>query len=335
MIRPRASALVTTSPCWGGVTVLPENRAAVRAAQRLAAGRLSAPSPLLLHGPPGVGKSAVVTALVSAYLDHPTGRTVRHVVAAELPRQSRSTPNEELAEIAECDLLIVEDLQHLPARDVLALCQLLDDREAHHRPTVLTATSGPAGLSAFPRRLTNRLAAGLVVRLDAPSVASRRKLVDTFAAARKVLLTAEAIDWMARAADGVRPLIGFVEKLKPVMKGYPAPLTVAQVQEWLIEPTIGEAKSRLQKIVSRVAVAFQVKPKEVIGPSRLRAVLLPRQVAMTLARDLTRLPLADIGRHFGGRDHSTVLHAVRKIAALSGTDATLAGRLRELRAELE
>lgn len=320
---------------WGRVIVLPENRSAVRAAQRLANGRLSAASPLLLHGPPGVGKSAVVTTLVSAYLDNPAGHTVRQLIAAELPRKSRTTPDAEMAEIADCDLLIVEDLQHLPARDVPALSQLLDDRLAHRRPTVLTALSGPAGLSAFPRRFTNRLAAGLVVRLDVPGVASRRILIENFAAARNVRLMPEAIDWMARAADGVRPLIGFVEKLKPVMKGYPTPLTTAQVQEWLIEPTVGGSKSRLQRIVSRVAVAFQVKPKEVLGPSRLRAVLLPRQVAMTLARDLTRLPLADIGRHFGGRDHSTVLHAVRKIAALAVADETLAGRLRELRAELE
>lgn len=313
--------------------MLPENRAAIRAAQRVAAGRASAPSPLLLHGPPGVGKSAVVSALVGEYLSSPDGHTVRAVAAAELPRTSRSPADVE--DLAETDLLIVEDLQHLSPRDVLPLCRLLDERDSHRRPVVMTATSGPAGLTAFPRRLTNRLAAGLVVRVDMPGLASRRKLIETFADAGRVRLTSEAIDWMARAADGVRPLLGFVEKLKPVMKGYAEPLSAAQVQEWLIEPTVGETKSRLQRIVSRVAAAYQVKPKEVLGPSRLRTVLLPRQVAMTLARDLTRLPLADIGKHFGGRDHSTVLHAVRKIEALAGTDATLAGRLKELRAELE
>ena len=78
-----------------------------------------------------------------------------------------------------------------------------------------------------------------------------------------------------------------------------------------------------------------MKPKDITGPSRLRSVLLPRQVAMTLARDLTGLPLANIGKHFGGRDHTTVLHAIKKIDALLGEDETLAGRVRELRAELE
>jgi len=335
MVRHRATSTITPPAVWGDVCVLPENRAAVRAAQRVAAGRTSAPSPLLLHGPPGVGKSAVVAALVAEYLNSPAGHTVRHIAAAELPRKSRPGTEAEAREIAETDLLIIEDLQHLPARDVPHLCQLLDERTGHRRPTVLTATSGPAGLTAFPRRLTNRLASGLVVRVDTPGLASRRKLVETFADARRVRLTSEAIDWMARAADGVRPLIGFVEKLKPVMKGYAEPLSAAQVQEWLIEPTVGETKSRLHRIVSRVAAAYQVKPKEVLGPSRLRTVLLPRQVAMALARDLTQLPLAEIGKHFGGRDHSTVLHAVRKIEALAGTDATLAGRLKELRAELE
>jgi len=334
MVRHRATSVIPP-PSWGAIRVLPENRAAIRAAQRIAAGRASAPSLLLLHGPPGVGKSAIVSALVTEYLDSPLGHIVRHISAAELPRKSRPATDAEAREIAEADLLIIEDLQHLPARDVLPLCQLLDERAAHRRPVVMTATSGPAGLTAFARRLTNRLAAGLVVRVEMPGLASRRKLVEDFADARQVRLTSEAIDWMARAADGVRPLIGFVEKLKPVMKGYAEPLSAAQVQEWLIEPTVGETKSRLHRIVSRVAAAYQVKPKEVLGPSRLRTVLLPRQVAMALARDLTQLPLAEIGKHFGGRDHSTVLHAVRKIEALAGTDATLAGRLKELRAELE
>lgn len=335
MVRPRAKLLSVPSPTWGSVTVFPENRSAVRAAQRIASGRQSAASPLVLHGPPGVGKSAIAGTLLREFLSSPVGHTARQIAAAELPRKSRTTPDCDSDDLAESDLLIVEDLQHLPPRDVPDLCRLLDDRHTHHRPTVITSLHGPANLTGFPRRLTNRLAAGLVIRLDAPGLASRRILLESFAAERNIRLAADAVDWMARAADGIRPLIGFVEKLKSVAKGYPAPLTAAQVQEWLVEPTAGESKSRLQRIVTRVAAAFRVKATEVTGPSRLRAILLPRQVAMSLARDLTRLPLADIGKHFGGRDHSTVLHAVRKVQTLAGADETLAGRLRELRAELE
>lgn len=312
--------------------MLPENASAVRAAQRLLDGKLSAP--LLLHGPPGVGKSGVVAGLVSEFLASPDGHTARQLVAAEMPRPSKVNDALDLTELTGTDLLVIEDLQHLSPRDVPTLCQLLDERQVHARPTVLTATSGPAGLTAFPRRLTNRLAAGLVVRLDTPSVSSRRVLLERFAAEGNVHLTDEALDWMATTADGVRQLLGFVGKLRPVMKGYPTALTVAQVQEWLVEPTETETKSRLDRLVNRVASAFGVKAKELLGASRLRTVMLPRQVAMTLARDLLKLPLTEIGQHFGGRDHTTVLHAVRKIEEQAKADTELAGRLRELRAEV-
>lgn len=309
--------------------MLPENASAIRAAQRLLDGKLS--TPLLLHGPPGVGKSGVVAGLVSEFLTSPEARTARQLVAAEMPRPSKADDALDLTELSGTDLLVIEDLQHLSSRDVPTLCHLLDERQVHARPTVITATSGPAGLTTFPRRLTNRLAAGLVVRLDNPSVSSRRVLLERFALESNVRLTEEALDWMAGTADGVRQLLGFVGKLRPVMKGYATALTVAQVQEWLVEPTEPETKSRLDRLVNRVASAFGVKAKELLGASRLRTVMLPRQVAMTLARDLLKLPLAEIGQHFGGRDHTTVLHAVRKIEQQAKADVELAGRLRELR----
>lgn len=332
MVGRRATTVANSPTTWGTVAVLPENASAVRAAQRLLAGKSS--PPLLLHGPPGVGKSAVVAALLAEFLASPVTRTARQLSAAEMPRPSRPSEALDLSELTGTDLLVVEDLQHLSVRDVPTLCQLLDERQVHGRPTALTATSGPAGLTGVPRRLTNRLAAGLVVRMDTPGVASRRTLLERFATEGNVRLTAGALDWMARTADGVRPLLGFVGKLKPVMKGYPNPLTVAQVQEWLVEPTENETKSRLDRLVSRVAAAFGVKAKELLGASRLRTVMLPRQVAMTLARDTLKLPLAEIGHHFGGRDHTTVLHAVKKIEEQAKADVELAGRLRELRAEV-
>lgn len=331
MVR-RATTVLTSSPVWGALTVLPENASAVRAAQRLLSGKPA--TPLVLHGSPGVGKSAVVASLVAEFLASPVTRTARQLSAAEMPRPSKQSEALDLTDLIWTDLMVVEDLQHLSVRDVPTLCQLLDERQVHARPTVLTATSGPAGLTAFPRRLTNRLAAGLVVRLDTPGINSRRTLLERFAAERNVHLTPEALDWMATTADGIRPLLGFIGKLKPVMKGYPHPLTAAQVQEWLVEPTETETKSRLDRLVNRVASAFGVKAKEILGPSRLRTVLLPRQVAMTLARDTLKLPLAEIGKHFGGRDHTTVMHAVKKIEEQAQADVELAGRLRELRAEV-
>ena len=202
---------------WADVVPLPENRSALRAVRRVAravaaAGRV--PTPLVLHGPPGTGKTHLTAALVRAVIAGPAARTVQAVPANDLDRQADDA--DPFADLAGCDLLIVEDLQHLPAGAAAAACGLLDDRAARRRPTVVTASAGPAALKALPRRLTSRLAAGLVVQVEPLSPASRRALLGALADRRGVRLTADALDWLAARATGggARPLVGTVEKLK-------------------------------------------------------------------------------------------------------------------------
>jgi chromosomal replication initiator protein len=312
---------------WGELVVLPENRSAVRAAVRLVDGRRTA-HPLVLHGPPGTGKSAVVQTLIRQVVGAAEPRTVQALPAAELPREAG-----ELADLRGCDLLAVEDLHHLKEPDVETVCRLLDHRTARRRPTVVTASSGPANLTDFPRRLTTRLAAGLVVRLDPPEVESRKRLVGWFAETRRLNLAPDAVEWLAATNPGLRAILGAVERLRTTGKKSAVPLTSALIREWLAESDL-EPVSKLERITVKVCEAFRVKPKDLLGASRLRAVLVPRQVAMFLAREVAKLPLAKIGDHFGGRDHTTVLNAVRKIEETLTTDAKLVATVRELKGGL-
>lgn len=109
----------------------------------------------------------------------------------------------------------------------------------------------------------------------------------------------------------------------------------------MTEPAVGELLADsppptpiLDAIVRTVGRAFRVKAKELTGPSRLRTVLVPRQVAMYLAREVGKQTLVSIGQYFGGRDHTTVLNAVRKVETAMRSDEALAGRVRELQREL-
>ncbi len=323
----------TTPDTWDGLLLLPENRSAVRAAVRLVNGlrqestRVRFARPLLLHGPVGCGKSVLVRAIVNRVVSSEHSRTVQVLPAAELPREA-----DELADLRATDLLAIEDLHHLKDADVESLRLLLDARSSRLLPTLFTANAGPAHLP-FPRRLTNRLAAGLVVRLDSFGLDTRRRFALWHSERAGVRLAAPAVEWLIRTTDGPRPLAGMIDTLRTIGSAGFRELTEQEVRLHFADPL--PPSSSLQRIVRTVCGVFKVKVKDLTGASRLRAVLIPRQVAMYLAREVAKLPLTAIGQHFGGRDHSTVLNAVRKITAAVETDEELAGRVRELRRGLE
>ena len=316
---------------WGEFVTRPETASAVRAVRRVARGLTGGrrpPDPVMLHGPPGTGKTLLVATLTRELADHPAAVTVRVVPARELPKEP-----DDLADLDGCDLLAVEDVQHLPAKSANVLCRLLDGRAARRRPTVLTATAGPAGLKHLPRRLTSRLVAGLVVPLDPLPPAGRRAVLEQLAARRKLSLTADALDWLASRATGggVRPLVGQVERLRVLARGRVKALDAAAVRRLLDEED--EGPGVVDRIVGRVASTFGVPAKELFGRGRQRAVASARQVAMALAREVGGLSLPQVGAAFG-RDHTTVLYAVRKVAAATKADGKLRATVNALRREL-
>lgn len=240
-------------------------------------------------------------------------------------------------ELFDCDVLVLEDVQHLNDRSADATCELLDHRTTRRRVTIVTANVGPAGLTHLPRRLTSRLTAGLVIQLELLAASSRRAILAEAAKSRGVPLTSDALDWLAEQATGggVRATLGLLQNLAQVASAFSGPLSRADVEQTLAgtgQPT--SAAVDVSTIVKRVAAAFGVSEKEMLSPSRLRGILRPRQIAMYLARELTGLSLPRIGAAFGGRDHTTVLHSCRKVEEEMQSDAALAKRVEELRTML-
>ncbi|MGL6073279.1 MAG: helix-turn-helix domain-containing protein [Fimbriiglobus sp.] len=337
---------VAVAPVWADVVPLPENRSALFAAQRavarvLKAGNRKTTSPIVFHGGAGTGKSLLVQSMVSAITHDGQGLTARILSARELPKRKADDDEvrEEFGELVQLDFLGIEDLQHLPLKLVQDFCLLLDKRTARRKLTVVTANAGPAHLDRYPRRLTSRLSAGLVVQLEPIGRTSRRELLMALLFRKALRLTGEAVDVLLERTKGggVRPLLGIVETLKTLTRHTSTanpPLTAETVIALLESSEFPTGQGPMPELLKRVAKHYGISRQELLGSSRRRDVLVPRQVLMYLAREMTRLSFPQIGEACGGRDHTTVMHAWRKISEDAKTDPALAMTLRDLRGEL-
>jgi chromosomal replication initiator protein len=245
---------------------------------------------------------------------------------------------ERFDEASGCDLLVIEDLQHLPDRATETLIQLLDERSHHGLTTVVTASTGPAQLAhrgnPLPIRLTNRLASGLVVAMQPLQVASRRQFLRTLARRRGLDVTDEVLNWLAESLAGAgRQLEGALHQIEALAALDGKMLTLDTVREqFQVQAEAG--KPTVEHIVRRVSEYYRVEPRQLKSARRLRRLMLPRQISMYLARQLTPLSLQQIGACFGGRDHSTVLYAYRKVEEAIQSDMALSSAVQQIHAEL-
>jgi chromosomal replication initiator protein len=332
---------------------VPESASARAAVQRLAASLAEGPSlfpssaikgaepglrgynPLFLHGPAGTGK----THLVSALVDHAT-RAHRRLAftllqAGDFRRSSDANGDngEHWPAVPDSDLVILEDVQHVPTTAAEALVAMTDELLAREVPLVCTAAVGPRWLPAAAR-LRSRLASGLVVELRPLQAASRLSVLQDKAQRRQLAVSREVLAWLAEHLPGNgRQMEGAVTRLEGLARMHRQPLDVALVAEHFREE-VEASRPTVERISERVCQCFQVKPGDLRSGRRSRQVLVPRQVSMYLARQLTGLSLEQIGHHFGGRDHTTVLHACRKVEQALIGDPVLSGTVRQLQSEL-
>jgi chromosomal replication initiator protein len=318
----------------------PETCSALAAVQDLAAHLVSRrpyrlANPLLLHGPAGTGKTHLVSALVAEVTRQCPDLIVTVLPAADCGWLGNADPAEDaIRDLAETDLLIVEDLQHLPARAVETFVQRVDELLARQCPMVCTALAGPRHLGNLSARLASRLVGGLVVRLEPLSAASRLAMLQDKAQRRQLAVGREVLAWLAKhLTGGGRQLEGAIARLETLTRRHDQPLDLAGVAEQF-RTEVEAGRPTVERIAQRVGGYFRVEPRQLQSRHRSRQVLLPRQVGMYLARQLTGLSLGQIGEYFGGRDHSTVLHACRRVEDALSRDAVLSGAVRQLHADL-
>ena len=352
---PTAGDALTGSPLDRRLTfatfqVGRSNQLAFSAAQRVADPNNSgtpAFCPLYVHSAVGLGKTHLLQAV--AHTAGQQGRSVIYLTAeqfmygfvAALQAQTSIAFKERLRAI---DLLIFDDAQFLQGKSIQAefghaLNALLDAG----REVIVAADRPPNDLESLDERVRSRLSVGLCVEIGALDEPLRLKILEARVAAARTHQPAFEISptvlaFVARSIrSNGRDLEGAVNRLLAhgTLTGAPLTVETAEIAIRDLIRTHEPKRVKIEDIQKLVASHYSVSRADILSSRRTAVVVKPRQVAMFLAKTLTMRSLPEIGRRFGGRDHTTVLHAVRKIDALSQNDGTLRDELELLKRMLQ
>jgi chromosomal replication initiator protein len=304
-------------------------------------------NPLYIHSAVGLGKTHLCQALAQSM--ESSGRRIVYLTAerfmygfvAALKSQTAIAFKEKLRAI---DVLVIDDVQFLTGKSMQQeFCHTLNALIDAGRQVIVAADRPPCDLEGIEERMRSRLQAGLVVEMGAIDEPLRVKILEArIAQARTHLPTfevrPEVVTWLARqlSANG-RDLEGAVNRMlaHATLSGQPLDLPTAEAAIKDLIRTREPKKVKIEDIQRLVANHYNVSKSDILSSRRTATVVRPRQIAMYLSKALTLRSLPEIGRRFGGRDHTTVLHAVRKIEGLTGQDAALAGEIDLLKRMLQ
>ena len=333
-------SLTFTSFVTGTANVLAAN-----AAQRMAAVEVPQFSPLYLKAATGQGKTHLLHAIGHAFLaNHPRARifycSAERFMVEFVSALRQNQMIEFKSRLRGFDLLLVDDIQFIigKASAQEELLYTIDALLAEGKRLVFAADRAPQALDGVEQRLLSRLSMGLVADIAPADIDLRRSILESrLARFPSANVPADVIEFLARTINrNVREAVGGLNKLIAYAQLTGQPVSLQLAEEQLTDILSANRKRiTIDEIQRTVCQFYRVDRTEMASKRRARAVVRPRQVAMYLAKVLTPRSYPEIGRKFGGRDHSTVIHAVRLIEDLRTRDADMDGDVRSLLRQLE
>ena len=320
------------------------NELAFAAARRVAESSEVTFNPLFLYGGVGLGKTHLMHAIAWQIARQNPKRRILYLSAEKFMYQFiRALRYKDTVAFKEqfrsVDVLMIDDFQFISGKDSTQeeFFHTFNALVDQNRQIVISADKSPNDLEGIEERMRSRLGWGLVADLHPTTYELRLGILQSKAEPMGVEMPPKVLEFLAhKITSNVRELEGALNRIVAYASLVGRPITLESAQEVLHDLLrANDRRVTIEDIQKRVAEHFNIKLSEMSSARRSRAVARPRQVAMYLAKQLTARSLPEIGRKFGGRDHTTVMHAVRKVDELRGLDATFAEDVELLRRMLE
>jgi chromosomal replication initiator protein len=325
------------------------NELAHAAARRVAEGGPVTFNPLFLYGGVGLGKTHLMHAIAHELQARQPHLRVLYLSAEQfMYRFVQALRDKQIMDFKELfrsvDVLMVDDVQFIAGKDSTqeeffhTFNALIDQ----NKQIVISADRAPGEIKDLEDRIKSRMQCGLVVDLHPTDYELRLGILQQKAEYYRqqykgLAISNGVLEFLAhRITTNVRVLEGALTRLFAFASLVGREITLELAQDCLADILrASDRKLTIEEIQRKVAEHYNIRLSDMIGPKRLRNIARPRQVAMYLAKQLTPRSLPEIGRRFGGRDHTTIMHGVRKIEELMSTDSQLSDDLQLLRRLLQ
>jgi chromosomal replication initiator protein len=302
------------------------NRFAHAAAQSVAESPSRSYNPLFIYGDAGLGKTHLLHAIGNYVSENFAGRHVRYVTTETYMNEfvdaiRNNTTTEFKRRFRECDVLLIDDVQFMERKESLQeeFFHTFNTLYGASKQIVLTSDRPPKAIATLEDRLRSRFLSGLITEVQPPELETRLAILQSKAEHERMAVPDDVLDFIAtHVKDNIRELEGALIRVTAFASLNRQPLTRDLAEQVLSDIVSADQPRRItpQVILDATSEAFGFSVDELRGPNRRRPLVTARQIGMYVFRELTDFSYPAIGREFGGRDHSTVIHAVDKVSRL-------------------
>ncbi|MFZ5495430.1 MAG: chromosomal replication initiator protein DnaA [Verrucomicrobiota bacterium] len=342
--RSAAAAMLNPRNTFENFVVGANNQLAHAAALAVSQSPAQAYNPLFIHGSTGLGKTHLMHAVGHSILQRNPEAKIAYLSTEKFTNEYIHAIQENALtkfrqRYRNVDVLLIDDIQFLSGKERIQeeFFHTFNDLFESQKQIVLSSDRPVSEIATLEARLVSRFQWGLSADIQSPDFETRVAILRSKAATLKIDLPVPVIEFMARhISKNIRRLEGALIKISSYAALTGKPIDLPSAEHLLKEVLMEEAQNRLniEGIQKRVADHYQIRHSDMTSKRRPNAIAFPRQIAMYLCRQLTRHSLQEIGEAFGGRDHGTVIHAVKTVENMMEQDDSVRGSVDFLKAQL-